>query len=60
MGHSRTTVPSSSALHLAIHHVDTAGCGFCNRVAGKQNDKVPGLKTRGTRGALNLGEVLNI
>jgi hypothetical protein len=49
-----------SALHLAIHHVDTAGCDFCKAAAGRQNDKAPGLKTRGTRGALTLGEVLNI
>ena len=35
-------------------------CGFCNRVAGRQNDKAPGQKTRGTRGALSSVEVLKI
>jgi hypothetical protein len=51
---------SSENRNLAIHHADTAGCGFCNRVAGRQNDKAPGQKTHGTRGALNAVEVLNI
>ncbi len=42
---------------LAIHHADTAGCGFYNRVAGRQNTGLRGQKTHGTRGALSSVEV---
>jgi hypothetical protein len=35
---------SSENRHLAIHHANTEGCGFCNHVAGRQTDEAPGRR----------------
>jgi len=45
---------------LAIHHADTAGCGFYNRVAGRQNTGPRGQKTHGTSFSALLARPVSI